>query len=340
MRRTLLTLALLLAATAALAANPYFLDRNAVLWKASSAPEGLVLTGERSGKVVVRSLVPFALGVAGASDTQIQVAADELTGKVVVVWQRNWSASASEVMLAVWRDGNWERVERLSSDLGAHPRNPTIQLSNVATDDPDPAAPDDPSKANLVRDTFLHVIWWQGTGDQSAEYALLRLTADTGEPEDLILRHLDGFVGIGLACDTPAPPDVLDHPLFAAQTPRDRALMFFGSERNCLFQLVEIRFKLQTRATTDGVTVIAQRRRHMPIFGVRKMFAMTSDVSMEAARIVLGADLNPVIYRVLNGNTVEYVTATDTGWSPRRTLTVKDGMTMDQAIPLVENLAR
>jgi len=340
MRRTFLTLAFLLAATAALAANPFFLDRNGLLWKGTSAPEGLVLTGERDGKVVIRSVVPFPLALAGTSDTGIQVAADDLSGKVMVVWQRNWSASASEVMLAVWRDGDWERVERLSSDLGAHPRNPTIQLSDVTTTDPDPNTPDDPSKATVVRDTFLHVIWWQGTGDQSAEYALLRLTADAGEPEDLVHRDLDGFAGIGLACDTPAPPEVLEHPLLAAQTPRDRALMFFGSERNCLFQLVEIRFKLQTRATTDGVTVIAQRRRHMPIFGVRKMFAMTSDVSMEAARIVLGADLNPVIYRVVNGTTVEYITATETGWSPRRTLTVKDGMTMDQAIPLVENLAR
>jgi hypothetical protein len=338
MRRTLLTLALLLAATAALAANPYFLDRNAVLWKASSTQQGLVLTGERGGEVLVRSLVPFTLGVAGAGDTQIQVAADELTGKVAVVWQRNWSAEASEIMLAVWRDGSWERIERLSSDLGAHPRNPTIQLSDVTTTDPDPGAPDDPSKATIVRDTFLHVIWWQGTGDQSAEYALLRLTADTGEPEDLVLRHLDGFVGIGMACDTPAPPDVLEHPLFAAQTPRDRAFILFGSEGNCLFHLLEVSFALDK--TPGGVTVIAQRRRNMPIFGVRKFFPMTQDVSMEAARIVLGSDLKPVVYRVVNGNTVEYVTATETGWSPRRTLTVKDGLTMDQAIPLVENLAR
>ena len=342
MRRTLLTLVLLLAATAVMAANPYFLDRNAVLWKASSTQQGLVLTGERSGDVVVRSLVPFTLGVAGSSDTQIQVAADEVTGKVAVVWQRNWSAVASEIMLAVWREGSWERIEYLSSALAAQPRNPTIQLSDVTTTEPDPDAPDDAGRATVVRDTFLHVIWWQGTGDQGAEYALLRLTADAGEPEDLVQRHLDGFAGIGMACDTPAPPDVLEHPLFAAQTPRDRAFILFGSEGNCLFHLLEVGFTLDKGpgGDTGGVTVIAQRRRHMPIFGVRKSFPMNRDVSMEAARIVLGSDLKPVVYRVVNGNTVEYVTATDTGWSPRRTLTVKDGMTMDQAIPLVENLAR
>ena len=341
MRRSLLTLAFLLAATAALAANPYFLDRSGVLWKASAAPEGLVLTGMQDGAVVVRSVVPFPLAVYGTSDTQIQVAADELTGNVVVVWQRNWSQDASEIMLAVWRDGSWQRVERLAQDLAAHPRNPTIQVSEVATTVPDPSAPDDPNKATAIRDSFLHVVWWEGADQGHASYALLWLNAGADDPDALVTQNLESFAAIGLACTVPVPPTVLEHPVFGDHAPRDRALLLFGSQRICLFQILEVQFTLNPGATTDpkGITVIAQRRRHMPIFGVRKAFAMTRDLSMEGVRVVLGADLNPVVYRVV-GTTVEYVTATDTGWSPRRTLTVKDGMTMDQAIPLVESLAR
>ncbi len=344
MRRSLLALACLLAASAALAANPYFLDRNGVLWKASATQQGLQLAGESNGQVVVTSMVPFSLGLAGAVDTQIQVAADDLTGKVAVVWQRNWSADASEIMLAVWRDGSWERIERLSNDVTAHPRFPAIALSEVDTTVPDPDAPDDPSKATVVRDSFLHVIWWYGNGAYAgARYALLCLTANPSDPDALLNRDLDAFVGLGLACDTPAPSDVLEHPLFAAQTPRDRALMLFGSELNCQLNLLEVSFALDpepaTNATGGGRSVVAQRRRHTPIFGIMKSFAMTRDISMEGARIVLGQDLNPVVYRVI-GNTLEYVTAGDGGWSPRRTLAVKDGLTLDQAIPLVENLAR
>ncbi len=341
MRRTFLTLAFLLAATAALAANPYFLDRSGVLWKATAAPQGLVLTGVQDGAVVVRSVVPFPLAVYGTSDTQIQVAADELTGNVVVVWQRNWSQDASEIMLAVWRDGSWQRVERLAQELAAHPRNPTIQLSEVATTVPDPSAPDDPSKATAIRDSFLHVVWWEGTEQGHGSYALLRLSADADDPDALLTRNLDAYANIGLACKVPVPPAVLEHPVFGDQAPRDRAFLLYGSQRICLFQLLEVQFALEPAATTDsnGITVIAQRRRHMPIFGVRKALEMTDQVSMEGVRVVLGANLNPVVYRVV-GTTVEYVTATDTGWSPRRTLTVKDGMTMDQAIPLVESLAR
>jgi hypothetical protein len=341
MRRSFLTLIFLLAATTALAANPYFLDRSGVLWKASAAPEGLVLTGVRDGAVVVRSVVPFPLAVYGTSDTQIQVAADELTGNVVVVWQRNWSQDASEIMLAVWRDGSWQRVERLGQDLAAHPRNPAIQVSEVATTVPDPSAPDDPSKATAIRDSFLHVVWWEGTDQGHASYALLWLNADAGDPDALVTQNLETFASIGLACTVPVPPTVLEHPVFGEQAPRDRALVLFGSQRICLFELLEVQFALDNGATTDpkGITVIAQRRRHMPIFGVRKAFTITDSLSMEGVRVVLRADLNPVVYRVV-GTMVEYVTATDTGWSPRRTLTVKDGMTMDQAIPLVESLAR
>ena len=336
MRRAFLTLALLLFATAAIAAGPYSLDRNGVLWSGTSQPEGLVLIATQDDETLVRTVIPFELGLAGTSDTQIQVAADDLTGKVTVVWQRNWTAELSEIMLAVWHDGSWERIVHLTDDITTHARNPVIQLSEVSTSTPEP----DGGSPVTISDSFLNVLWWEGTSQQHGGYALLRLTAEAGEHDELLTQNLDRYTTIGLACDTPAPPAALEHPLFAAQTARDRVSILFGSERNCLFQLAEIRFKLQTRATTDGITAIAQRRRHMPIFGVRKFFPMTEDVSMEAARIVLGTDLNPVIYRVVNGTTVEYITATDTGWSPRRTLTVKDGLTMDQAIPLVENLAR
>jgi hypothetical protein len=102
MRRTFLACILIFGATAAFAANPYYLDHNGVLWTASPDTQGLILTGQQDGVQVVRSVVPFPVAISGANDSQIQVAADDLTGKVAVVWQRNWTANASEVMLAVW----------------------------------------------------------------------------------------------------------------------------------------------------------------------------------------------------------------------------------------------
>lgn len=342
MRRSVLAcLVLLLGASATFAANSYFLDRSGVLWNATAAPEGLVLTGEQDGVQVVRSVVPFPIAIAGTSDTQIQVAADGLTGKVTVVWQRNWADQASEIMMAVWRNGSWERIDHLSQDLAAYPRNPVIQLTQVATTVPDPDHPDDPAKAILVQDSFLHVVWWEGIAQSHGTYALLRLTADPGDQDALIEQDLDSYATIGLACDNPVPPAVLEHPLFGAQGAGDRAFLFFGSQRLCLFQLLQVSFAVQTTPVvgSDGITVVALRRRQMPIFGLKKVFPMTQALSMDSARVVLGSDLNPVAYRVNNG-TVEYVAYGDQGWSPLHTLAVANGLTLDQAIPLVENLAR
>jgi len=341
MRRTILACLVLIGAAAAAAADPYFLDRNGVLWTASAAPEGLVLTGMKDGAQVVRSVVPFPIAIAGTTDTQIQVAADGLTGKVTVVWQRNWADQASEIMMAVWRSGSWERIDHLSQDLTAYPRNPVIQLTQVATAVPDLDHPDDPTKAILVQDSFLHVVWWEGTIQSHGTYALLRLTADPDDKDALIEQDLDSYATIGLACGAPVPPAVLEHPLFGAQNASDRALLFFGSQRLCLFQLLQISFAVQTTPVlgSDGITVVAMRRRQMPIFGLKKVFPMTQELSMDNARVVLGSDLNPVAYRVNNG-TVEYVTYSDQGWSPLHTLAVANGLTLDQAIPLIENLAR
>ena len=339
MRRAFLVCATLLAAAAS-AANPYSLDRNGVLWNASAGTEGLVLTGTKDGTQVVRSVVPFPVTISGTTDTQIQVAADDLTGKVVVVWQRNWAYQVSEIMMAVWENGSWERVEHLSQDLAAYPRNPMIKLTQVSTTDPAPSG--DPSSAVAPQDSFLHVVWWEGLDQAHADYALLCLTAGLDDPAALVEKNLDEFVGIGLTCDQPVPPSVLEHPLFADEGASDRAEVLFGSQRLCLFQLLQISFVPNTSppvAATGGMTATTQRRRSVPIFGLKKAFALTRDISMEGTRVILGGNLNPVAYRVV-GPTIQYVTYSDQGWSPVRTLAVADGLTLDQAIPLVENLAR
>ncbi|HUK14199.1 MAG TPA: hypothetical protein VLW17_12930 [Thermoanaerobaculaceae bacterium] len=340
MRRAFLTCLLLLGASAALAANPYYLDRNGVLWKGTAGAEGLVLTGEQNGAEVVRSVVPFPLAMPGTSDTQIQVAADELTGKVAVVWQRNWNDSASEIMLAVWNGGSWERIDHLSQDLTASPRNPAIQLTSDAIAVPDLDHPDDPTATVTLRDSFLHVVWWEGTDQSHGTYALLRLTAAPDESDALLEQDLDGYSTLGLPCNVPVPPAALEHPIFANQASADRAVLFFGSQRQCLFLLLEVQFAAPAPPPTGGgVPVGTQRRRSVPIFGLMKVFPMDRDLDMDGTRVMLGSNLQPVAYRI-DGSLVSYVTYGDQGWSPIRKLAVADGLSIDQAIPLVENLAR
>ncbi len=334
MRRILLACLLILGATTALATSPYSLDRTGVLWTAFADPQGLVLTGQRDGTQVVRSVVPFPVAIAGTSDTNIQVAADDLTGKVAVVWQRNWSATATELMLAVWSGGNWERVEHISQDLATNPRNPAVRLTAVSTTVPDPDNPTDPSKATLVQDSFVHVAWWEGADQGHGSYALLRLTADAGDASALAVQDLSAYSKLGLACEVPVPATTLEHPVFASQDAITHAQLLVGSQQLCLLQVLEVHFTLD-----PDTGAIHNRRRHAPIFGVVEAFPLNRDFSMEGTRVILGANLNPVAYRV-SGGAVQYVTFANSSWSPVHTLALTDTLSMDQAIPLVENLAR
>ncbi|MBZ5588375.1 MAG: hypothetical protein LAO05_07420 [Acidobacteriia bacterium] len=339
MRRMLLACLVILGATAAFAANPYFLDRNGVLWTATPDAQGLVLTGQQDGVQVMQSIVPFPLAIPGAIDTQIQVAADDLTGKVAVVWQRNWAPDTSEIILAVWSGTAWERIEHLSGELTANPRNPSIRLTAVATTVPDA---DDPTMATTLQDSFLHIAWWEGTEQSHGTYAVLQLTADQDDPSALTELNLDSFATIGLACGQPVPATVLEHPLFASADASNHAQLLFGSQSLCIFQVLEIHFALDASASAGsaGPPKIAQRRRHTPIFGVTAAFPLTQHMNMEGTRVILGTNLNPVAYRVVDGGTLQYVTFANGQWSPVRTLTVSTALTMDQAIPLVEDLAR
>jgi hypothetical protein len=338
MRRALSVLVLLLTATAARGATSYFLDRAGLLWNASAEHTGLVLTAQSNGQEVVHGVVPFALGLAGTSDTQIQVVADDLTGKVAVVWQRNWTATSSEIMVAVWNNGNWERVTSLTADMTTNPRNPAIAVTETADTETDP---NDSTKTVTYQDSYLNVVWWEGVGSPHASVALLRLTADAGDESALTTANLDDVVG-SVAINCPAlPADLIEHPLFASQGSHDSALVFFGSEKQCMFSLLQVGFQWESEPTTANgtITVTAQQRRSRPVFGVRGEFGNPIGISMEGARVLVGTSLRPVTYRVDN-NTIQYIVATATGWSPMRTVSVAPGLTMYQAIPLVENLAR
>ena len=103
------------------------------------------------------------------------------------------------------------------------------------------------------------------------------------------------------------------------QAPSGPRLLFFGSQRICLFQLARGPLRARrppTTATPDGITVIAQRRRTCRSSACGRRSIPEERRTWRARAIILGANLNPVVYRVV-GTTLEYVTATENGWSPR-----------------------
>ncbi|MCS7182344.1 MAG: hypothetical protein NZ869_04460 [Thermoanaerobaculum sp.] len=317
------------------------LDRQGVLWQVSSTPYGLLLEGLREGEVVVRTVVPFPLGGNGVSDSHLQLAVDDLTGKVVVAWQRNWAATLSSVMLAVWNGESWERVAYLNEEINANPRNPVLRIARASTAlEPSQEA----SESERVCDSFAFLVWWEGRGaSQRLRFAALDLKRSTSD-EGLQVYDLPTSPGLGMNCPQPLPADTVERPLFASEPPGPASRLLAASPNHCFLYVFEISLQLEPPEqgpgkAEGGLGVTAQRRRHTPIFGVRKVLPVTRELSAEGTRAVLGADLQPVLYRVLPEG-VEYTVATEQGWSAKRLLKLENGLTLDRAIALVENLAR
>ncbi len=344
MRRLALAAATLLLAGASWAATPYTLDRAGTLWRAGAAENGLVLTGEREGSEVVRAEVPFGIGFNGATDTDVQVAVDEVTGKVAVVWQRLWVEGVSEIFLAVFGDGAWETVTTLSTDATAYPRYPalttTVASSTVADDNPKLG-----STTTTLREGFLHVVWWEGTeAGQGARYVLVRFAGTDGKVEVGEAVALDDFLPLGLACTLDGSEAAIQHPTFVARTDRDKALLLFGSFQSCSLHLFSTTFRLVDDTPLLGPdhapgSTVASRKRHMPIFGVTGTFQVPQNFALDNARVVMGSDLAPLAYRVGDGR-LEYVLFESSAWSAVRSVPVREDLTLDTAIALVENLAR
>lgn len=339
MKRALAVL-LLAAAVPAFAVEPLALDRDGVLWRLEATPAGVALVGTKDGEEVARSLVPFGLGVAGQGDHHLQLVADATSGKVVVAWERRWSDLYRQIMLATWTHGSWERIAYLAEDAARSPRNPVLRLATATSTVPDPQ---EPEKQLTLTETFALVLWWEGQGaEQQANLAVLRLQAGAEESDALHLHPLPTSPGIGLGCDQTLPPEALEHPVFASAPPGPVSHALVASPTTCLLFVHEIRFKLEEPPVPEdegGLQVVGLRRRHTPIFGVRKVLPVTRQLAAEGTRAVLGSDLQPVLYRVTPEG-IEYTVASQGGWTPKRMLKLEQGLTLDRALALVQELAR
>jgi len=340
MKRSALALIFFFATALAFAADQVALDRNGVFWRLEATPSGTLLVGTKDGQEVARSLVPFPLGVAGQTDRNLQMVADDLSGKVVLAWQRQWGPLYSDIVLAVWNQGTWERVSYLTGDSTLQPRNPSLKLSSATSSYPDP---EDPEKTITVTDSFALVLWWQGTEDQQrAKLAVLHLQASPEEENSLRVYELATSPGFGINCAQPLPAEALEHPTFANEPPGPVSHLLVASPTTCLLFVHEIQLQLEpptSNSQEGGMGAVALRRRHTPIFGVRKVLPVTGQLAAAGTQAVIGADLKPVLYRVVPEG-VEYTVADEQGWSPKRLLRLEGGLTLDRALALVAGLAR
>jgi|GEM_PF-6367265 len=340
MRRIAYMLAALLAATPALARQPFALDRTGVLWQASPSASGLLIEGHRDGDLVVRGFVPTApLGGVRIVDSHVEVAVDPSGREVVVVWQRSWGSALSEVLLARWSVGGEGAVMRLSGALANAARNPTLWVQRVSWTDTGEDEQPIPREETLV-----HVVWWEdsewGTG---ARYVWLSLDTPAEEQRQPVVLVLDQLFGEAVVedCEELLSVKVREHPLFVSH-PTPDTFSLIAASGACRLTRTEIRSQVIVPPTIGGeggFNGSAQRRRARPIFGSR-IELPPAPLSLEGLSARLGSSGTLLLYGVnREKEKIEFSLLRDSQWTAPRFVPLGGQVLPEALLPVLESLA-
>jgi hypothetical protein len=276
------------------------------------------------------SQIYFVPQTAAVAAVNLQIALDETTGTLVVLWQEGRGEDA-RLHLATYNNGTWFGPMLLAGSPSGSAANPSLLVHRPVT------TVENDDVTERVETTMIHLLWWQGLElDDGGQAMYGYLTADdTGLPEldDFAPRPLRDFIPYGIACGAITDATDLAHPqLFLdPQTGDPHALAV--DVPSCLFQIIQLRPEVPDR---DGYE---KRRRHTIVFGRHTMIAINPNLPMLGAKFATGHNLSVVMYWD-HADRIDYADLEESGWSEMKSLTLSDTLTRERAIELIRRLAQ
>jgi hypothetical protein len=195
----------------------------------------------QNGDSTSSGIVPDS--VSQGTHTVPSLAYDTDSKTLFVLWLHMPNILSSELLLAAYKDGQWQPAFSIDS-LPYHIRsNPRIAITrSVSQDLPDGTTVDVPA---LV----IHLLYWDESGKgEEARYALISI--DKGHISDPELHPVSDFY---TDTDTPAPVDpafnrqILKNPAFIENGSADSVDIVAGNLQTNTFHRVTIKPKLDTR---------------------------------------------------------------------------------------------
>ncbi|HVS32801.1 MAG TPA: hypothetical protein VMS98_15260 [Thermoanaerobaculia bacterium] len=324
-KRVLLSLALCLAATMAVADprdRDVLLTSDGTLYTVEIASNTTATNDQSSWYLILttqtgtrRTSTPVPGSLAGGAHSNPALGYDAESDTLFLFWQQAENGGlSSRLLFSSYHKGSWSDATTLDSvDWDLH-RNLKIAVTRFIE------AGDAAGKRILVPQLTVHAVWWQESGmGEWARYAMI--TIDRGAVVDIQLRSLPEFAGLTIN-RTPlrsmSPHEVLRHPAVAATPGRDAVDIVFGHTQTDSLHRVRL------KPTNDG-------RLRIPI-GIR---------DEQVGRPSLDAGVNS-IHAVIEGDRIAfYTTAEDAlsfvlykngGWSNERNLALSEKITSEAAV--------
>jgi len=277
-----------------------------------------------------RLIVPESLQAGFHSDAAL--AYDTASKTLFLVWSHMPNGMSSELLLASYRDGKWQRAISIDSQGYSNHLNLRLGITRrVSQLQKDGTYADAPA-------LILHALWWESNGHgQEARYAMLPIEDGALSQDAVEIHSLEEFVGKDEtvnAVDENFNPEILRHPAIVSSPMQSSVDIVFGDTDK----------KVIHRITLQP---IAQHRIHIPVGigggapGGGKALNLIAPASFTAewsGRITVIEHGDRLIFANATDKALNYITYSDGTWSEAKSIMLNSKLTVETALAAVDKM--
>jgi len=344
MKRLLIALAVSLLSASAFAQSA---DRDVLV-----TPEGTVFTVEQqtpsdSSGVAANNVLQLSIQN-GTSETQhllipestqagfhsdAALAYDTVSKTLFVLWTHMPSGMSSELLLASYRDGKWQKA--ISIDSQGYDNHLNLRLGitrRVSQLQKDGTYADAPA-------LILHALWWDSNArGEEARYAMLPIENGAVSKDSIEIHSLEEFVGdteTVNAVDDNFNAEILRHPAIVSSPMQDSVDVVFGDTN---------------KKSIHKVTLhpIAEVRIHIPVgvvgggpAGGGKPLNLIAPASFSAdwtGPISVIERGDRLVFANATDKSLNYLTYSDGAWSEVKSIALSSKLTVETALAAVDKM--
>lgn len=267
----------------------------------------------------------------------LQLAFDEPTGKLLLLWIENVSAF-SHVRIGVLQNGVWTNSPLMPLQGISNAYNPQMRVTHQTVTQLD-------EKDKVVSSTVsvLHVSWWEESAAVQARYAALFLDENSADHGSLAIYNLPVLVGSVSATSyvDGVPSGAYLYPSLQADGLSGALVASFADLYDEKHKVVRIEFPTD-RGKPSEIGNLKWERRHIPIVSIALAGPVARNTPVLAHQTdpdggvvtTIGAGYRPTLsWR--DANSLKFTRLDGTDWSAVHSIAIDDTMTYEKAQSLV-----
>ena len=270
----------------------------------------------------------------------LQLAYDEPTGKLVLLWTEEVSAF-SHIRIGIFQNGVWTNNPLMPLQGISRAYNPQMRIVHQTVTQLDEK--DAPVTSNI---SVLNVVWWEESAAVQARYATLFLDEPSGAPGSLAIYNMAAMVGGTSATSYPAdvPSGSYLYPSLQVDGLSGAIVASYADLFDGKHKVVRVEFP-RDRGKPSEYGNLKFERRHVPIVSIELTGPVARTTPVLAHQTDPGAGVVTTIgagYRPTlswrDGDSLKFTRLDGVEWSPVGAIAIDDAMTYEKAQALVVDM--